>query len=65
MPGVVARTATHAFVNAAVPYIEEIANKGVAKAILDNEAIAKAVNTHNGELVHLSLLSEGGHDGLD
>lgn len=65
MPGVVARTATHAFVNAAMPYIEEIANKGVASAIAENDAIAKAVNTHNGELVHLSLLSNGGDDGLD
>jgi len=64
MPGVVARTATHAFVNAAMPYIEEIANKGIANAIAENEAIYKAVNTHNGELVHLSLLS-GGDDGLD
>lgn len=65
MPGVVARTATHAFVNAAMPYILEIANKGVAVAILDNTAIAKAVNTHNGRLVHLSLLSHGVEDGLD
>jgi alanine dehydrogenase len=65
MPGVVARTATHAFVNAAMPYIEEITNKGVANAMAENEAIAKAVNTHNGELVHLSLLSGGGDDGLD
>lgn len=65
LPGVVARTATHAFVNAAMPYIEELANKGVAHAILENEAISKAVNTHNGELVHLSLLSTGGDDGLD
>ena len=65
MPGAVARTATHAFVNAAMPYIEEIANKGVSAAILENQAIAKAVNTHNGELVHLALLSEGATDGLD
>lgn len=65
MPGVVARTATHAFVNAAMPYIEEIANKGVADAIFENEAISKAVNTHNGELVHLSLFSAGGNNGLD
>jgi alanine dehydrogenase len=65
MPGVVARTATHAFVNAAMPYILEIANKGVADAILNNTAIAKAVNTHNGGLVHLSLLSHGVEDGLD
>jgi alanine dehydrogenase len=64
MPGVVARTATHAFVNAAMPYIEELANKGIANAILENEAISKAVNTHNGQLVHLALLSAGGNDGL-
>ena len=65
MPGVVARTATHAFVNAAMPYIEEIANQGVADAIARSEAISKAVNTHNGELVHLSVFSPGGSDGLD
>jgi alanine dehydrogenase len=64
MPGVVARTATHAFVNAAMPYILEIANQGAAGALQQNTAIEKAVNTHAGELVHLSLLSNGGYDGL-
>jgi alanine dehydrogenase len=65
MPGVVARTATHAFVNAAMPYILEIANLGAAQAMMQNPAIQKAVNTHNGELVHLTLLSKGVHDGLE
>jgi alanine dehydrogenase len=65
MPGAVARTATYAFVNAAMPYIEKIANLGVEEAIRADPAISKAVNTHNGELVHLSRLSEGGDDGLD
>jgi alanine dehydrogenase len=65
MPGAVARTATHAFVNVAMPYIEEITNKGTENAIRENDAIAKAVNTHNGELDHLTLLSIGGDDGLD
>ncbi|HXF85383.1 MAG TPA: alanine dehydrogenase [Anaerolineales bacterium] len=65
MPGVVARTATHAFVNAAIPYILEIANLGVEEAIAKNSAIEKAVNTHQGNLVHLHLLSGGGHDGLE
>ena len=65
MPGVVARTATHAFVNAALPYILEIANLGAADAMTQNPAIEKAVNTHNGELVHLTLLSRGGQDGLE
>jgi alanine dehydrogenase len=65
MPGVVARTATHAFVNAAMPYILDIANMGVEQAILQNPAIEKAVNTHNGELVHLTLLSKGVQHGLE
>jgi len=65
VPGVVARTATHAFVNAAMPYIERIASLGVAGAIAADPAIEKAINTHNGELVHLTLLSDGGLDGLE
>jgi alanine dehydrogenase len=65
MPGVVARTATHAFVNAAMPYILQIANEGVESAIVNNAAIEKAVNTHNGKLVHLTLLSNGVYDGLE
>jgi alanine dehydrogenase len=65
MPGVVARTATHAFVNAALPYILQIADLGPAGAIEQNPGIEKAINTHDGKLVHLTLLSQGGHDGLD
>jgi alanine dehydrogenase len=65
MPGAVARTATHAFVNAAMPYILEIANLGPSEAIKQNPAIEKAVNTHNGDLVHLTLLSRGGRNGLE
>src|SRR6266498_4289160 len=49
MPGVVARTATHAFVNAAMPYISEIANFGAAGAIAKNPAIQKAINTRSEE----------------
>lgn len=53
VPAVVARTATHAFVNAALPYISEIAALGTEKAIKTDPAIEAAVNTHNGELLHL------------
>jgi alanine dehydrogenase len=55
MPGVVARTATHGFVNAAITYINEIANLGVDKAI-ENPAIEAGVNTYKGELRHLTRL---------
>jgi alanine dehydrogenase len=58
MPGVVARTATHGFVNAAISYILDIANLGADGAIAKNPAIEIAVNTHNGEIRHLSRLTK-------
>jgi alanine dehydrogenase len=58
MPGVVARTATHGFVNAAISYILDIADLGADPAIAKNPAIEAAVNTHNGELRHLTRLSK-------
>jgi alanine dehydrogenase len=54
MPGIVARTATHGFVNVAMPYILQIANFGVEKAMGDNPAIEHAINTYQGEIRHLS-----------
>jgi len=56
MPGVVARTATHAFVNAAMPYIVEMADHGL-EAILGQPALESAVNTHQGKVRHLSRLT--------
>jgi alanine dehydrogenase len=58
MPGVVARTATNGFVNAALPYILDITNLGVAEAIKKNPAIELGVATYKGELRHLSRLAK-------
>lgn len=61
MPSVVARTASHAFFNAALPYILELADKGVETAIQQNPAVALAVNTYAGEIRHLTrMASKGG-----
>jgi alanine dehydrogenase len=49
---VIARTATHAFSNAAFPYIEAIVTKGIERAIEEDPAIARAVITHKGELLN-------------
>jgi alanine dehydrogenase len=65
MPGAVARTATYAFANAAMPYILQLADRGAAGAIAQSPSIERAVNTHEGKLVHLTLLSKGADDGLD
>lgn len=53
VPGVVARTATHAFVNSAMPFIIEVADQGADAAIAANPALALAVNTHAGEMRNL------------
>lgn len=57
MPSVVSRTATYAFLNAAMPFILEIVTDGVEKAIAENPAIARGVGTHHGEIHHISRLS--------
>jgi alanine dehydrogenase len=50
IPGSVARTSTLALSNVTVPYGLQIANKGFKRAALENRAIAKGLNTVNGEL---------------
>lgn len=57
IPGIVARTATYAFLNAAFPFIQEIADKGAAGAIADNPAIELGVITHQGEAFQVSRFS--------
>lgn len=67
MPAAVARTATHAFVNAAMPYIYDLANKDFDTAIRETPALERAVCTHNGKMVHMYRLNgpEGINNGLD
>jgi alanine dehydrogenase len=67
MPAAVARTATHAFVNAAMLYILDLANKDLDSAIRETPALEKAICTREGKMVHIFRLngSEGMNDGLD
>jgi len=67
IPAAVARTATHAFVNAAMYYIIDLADKDFETAIRETPALEKAVNTHDGKMRHLFRLngSEGLNNGLD
>ncbi len=56
IPGAVARTATHAFVNAAMPYIMEMAALGVDE-LLNSPSIEPAIGTHDGQLRNLVRLN--------
>jgi len=60
IPGVIARTATHAYVNAVIPYLLDLATMGIEKAIVESKAIESAVNTYHGEFRHFHRLTGGG-----
>ncbi len=55
MPGAYPRTSTLALTNATLPYIRAIADKGIDEAIARDPALASAVNTRNGEIMHPAL----------
>ncbi len=57
MPSAVARTATHAYLTAAFPFIDELANKGIDKAIAENPAIERGIGTYQGKVRHISSLA--------
>lgn len=57
IPGVVARTASHVFVNAAIPYVLEVANHGIEAVMKSHPFIKAAINAHGGKLLHLERLS--------
>lgn len=51
VPSFVARTASHGINNAIIPYLKEMAKKGVEKAIFENPAILKGTYIKNGKFV--------------
>lgn len=55
MPGAVPRTSTIALTNATLPYIIQIANKGIKKAVNENTALLKGVNTYKGYLTNKAV----------
>ncbi|MCM3149778.1 alanine dehydrogenase [Bacillus pumilus] len=62
MPGAVPRTSTVALTNVTVPYALQIANKGAAKAIQENKAIAEGVNVMNGHITYEAVARDLGYD---
>ncbi|WHX24358.1 alanine dehydrogenase [Streptomyces malaysiensis subsp. malaysiensis] len=52
MPGAVPNTSTYALTNATLPYIVELANRGWRDALRRDAALAKGLNTHEGQVVY-------------
>ena len=50
MPGAVPRTSTFALNDATRPFIVAIANKGLSRALTDNEHLRNGLNVHDGQI---------------
>jgi alanine dehydrogenase len=55
MPGAVARTSTFALTNATLPFVIELANKGVTQALEENHLLANGLNLHRGMVTHAAV----------
>jgi len=57
MPAAVPRTSTFALTNATMPFALEIADKGLARAVEENPALARGLNIAVGKVVHPAVAS--------
>ncbi|WP_370094644.1 alanine dehydrogenase [Streptacidiphilus sp. MAP12-20] len=60
MPGAVPNTSTYALTNATLPYILELANRGWVEACRRDAALAKGLNTHEGQLTYREVAEANG-----
>jgi alanine dehydrogenase len=62
MPGASARTSTQALTNATMPYVLELANKGYARAMLDNPGLANGLNVYQGKVTYQAVAEALGYE---
>jgi alanine dehydrogenase len=55
MPGAVPRTATESLVNATMPYIQLMANKGIQAALESDTSLALGLNVYDGKIVNSAI----------
>ena len=60
MPALVARTATQALAAAVLPYVREIAGRGVAVALGRDAGLVAGTMVWDGQIVHAGLANDAG-----
>lgn len=65
MPGAVAWTASHALINATLPYITLLANNGLDKAFKHNKGLKAGLNIHQGHMTHSDVAAALGRDFIE
>jgi len=61
IPGAVPNTSTYALTNATLPYLAELASKGLSRACDADAALALGVNTCAGSITHATVADALGH----
>jgi alanine dehydrogenase len=62
MPGGVPITSTKALTNATLPYVEEIAEHGLAEAVTRDPALALGVNVLDGKVTYRAVAEAHGYE---
>lgn len=65
MPGAVPNTSTYALTNATLPYIVELADRGWRAALRRDVALARGLNTHEGQVVYREVAEAHGLDHVE
>ena len=60
MPGAVGRTSTYALCNATLPYVLQLASRGVQTALRQDESLRSACNVYDGRLVQPAVAAAFG-----
>ena len=60
MPGAVPVTSTKALTNVTLPYVEAMAEKGTARAVADDAALARGVNVVGGKITYRAVADAHG-----
>lgn len=55
MPAIVPHTSTYALTNSTLEYAVALADKGLARALRDDPALARSVNTYQGQVTHRAV----------
>ena len=55
MPGAVGRTSTYALCNVTLPWVIQIAERGIEQAARDLSPVARAINMHHGEVTNRAV----------
>lgn len=61
MPGAVPRTSTFALSNATFPFVLSLVNKGVKRALLDDQHLLNGLNVHAGKMTYEAVAHDLGY----